>query len=255
MKPSLLDLTQSILSSLESDEVNSIGDTTESLQVANLIRQVYFNIIARANLTKHTELFQLDASTDPDKPVLMTVPEHISRVEWIKYFRDDDVADNSDSYQYVTILPVQQFLDLVNMLDITQDNIDEFAFTQNGNTWNFRFRTDVQPCYCTIFSNNQVVFDSFDNEVDSTLQSSKTLCFGERQITFDMSDTFIPDLDEQLFPLLLNEAKTLAFFELKQTPHTLSDRESKRQWVVAQKEKSISEIPSHFNQLPYYGRR
>jgi len=40
MKSTVLDMTQSILSGLGSDEVNSISDTTESLQVAEVINKL-----------------------------------------------------------------------------------------------------------------------------------------------------------------------------------------------------------------------
>lgn len=37
-------------------------------------------------------------------------------------------------------------------------------------------------------------------------------------------------------------------------PHTLADRELKRQWASTQKNKSIAGKPSYFDQLPNYGR-
>ncbi len=52
--------------------------------------------------------------------------------------------------------------------------------------------------------------------MDTTLQTSKTLCYGQIIPTFTLEDSFIPDLDDTQFPLLLNEAKAIAFVELKQ---------------------------------------
>src|SRR6267142_3347837 len=131
MKRTLLDLTQSILSSLSSDEVNSIGDTTESLQVAEIIRTTYFNIISRVGITSHNQLIQLDPSLDPSSPVLMYIPAGIGRLEWLKYF-DSNILDTAigsthginvdivppsttipppvPGYMYVTILPITQFI-------------------------------------------------------------------------------------------------------------------------------------------------
>jgi len=70
-----------------------------------------------------------------------------------------------------------------------------------------------------------------------------------------MGDTFIPELDDQQFPLLLNEAKSLAFFELKQTPHTKAEQEARRQWTSLQRDKSVDDKPSSFDALPNFGRR
>src|SRR6266446_8280038 len=99
MKFTLLDLTQSILSALNSDEVNSIGDTTESLQVAECIRTSYLNMLGRYDLPEHNQLFQLTPSDDPFKPTLMYRPEGINRIEWLKYF-DSNPSDSQQVDQF-----------------------------------------------------------------------------------------------------------------------------------------------------------
>jgi hypothetical protein len=81
------------------------------------------------------------------------------------------------------------------------------------------------------------------------------MCFGQVVPSFLLQDSFIPDLDAQQFPLLINEAKTLAFFELKQQPHQLAMQEVKRQWSTVQKNKSINNRPTYFNELADFGRR
>ena len=58
MKYTLLEMTQDILSNMSSDEVNSISDTTESLQVATIIKQKYFDLISRVNRPEHDQLIQ-----------------------------------------------------------------------------------------------------------------------------------------------------------------------------------------------------
>ena len=73
MQFTVLEMTQSILSFLTSDEVNSIEDTAESLQMANILETVYYNIATRGNLLEHNGLFQLQGSDDLLKPVLMHV--------------------------------------------------------------------------------------------------------------------------------------------------------------------------------------
>src|SRR6266705_2351490 len=103
MKRNLLDLTQSILSSLSSDEVNSISDTTESLQVAEAIRTTYFNIITRIGLTKNTQLIQLNPSLDASTPVLMYVPDGTSRIEWLKYFNSSIRATTNTSSHGINV--------------------------------------------------------------------------------------------------------------------------------------------------------
>lgn len=254
MKLTLLDLTQSILSSLSSDEVNSISDTTESLQVTDIIKQTYFNILARSKLPMQQEMFQLDASTDATQPVLMYRPEYVSKMDWVKYY-DTSTSSSPAEYKYVTILPVTQFLDIVNRFNTTEAEVDTFQLTVNGKSFTFNYKDNRQPQFCTAIENYYVIFDSFDGVVDSTLQSNKTQCWGEVLPTWVGVDSFIPELDDQQFPLLLNEAKALAFYELKQQPHAKAEQEAKRQWGTLQKDKSLIDKPTYFDQLPSFGRR
>ena len=39
-------MVQDVMSSMDSDEVNSITDTTESLQVARIVRACYFDVVS-----------------------------------------------------------------------------------------------------------------------------------------------------------------------------------------------------------------
>src|SRR6267154_713236 len=277
MKRTLLDLTQSILSSLNSDEVNSIGDTVESQQVAEIIKTTYFNIMSRSDIPTQCKLLQLTPSNDPTVPVIMYRPDSIKRIEWIKYF-DDDITSTGTStfqhdlntdlvliiqgqsgaapnYKYVTILPITQFLDMTNSFNTNESNVSTYTFHQPPNSFTFNYKNNKQPSYCAVVGNYYVLFDSFDSNVDDTLQASKSLCYGETEPLFLMQDTFIPELDSQQFPLLLNEAKSLAFLELKQMIHPKADKESSRQWSALQKTKALFDKPTSFEQLADFGRR
>lgn len=356
MKRTLLDLTQSILSSLSSDEVNSLSDSTEALQVAEIIKSTYFNIISRTTLPSHQQLIQLQPSLDANSPVLMYVPEGIAKIEWIKYF-NSNVADNATTtglhdintdivsttfwtttsttsnsiglgthtftlaspvptsvgaevsmisgansmlgtvttyvgtsltvnvlsitgtgtfsswtissvagngtlavpgYEYVTIVPIQQFIDTINTLNPVDDNVETFTFSDTSNNYNgtytFYYRNDRTPKLCTVLSDYYVIFDSFDATVDSTLQASKSMAFGQVIPTWSMTDTFVPSLNDEQVTLLLNEAKSLAFFELKQQVHAKAEQEARRGWTSIQKKKYTVNSPTDFDALPNFGR-
>lgn len=249
MKYSVLDMVQNILSRLDSDEVNSIGDSSESRQVAELIRTKYFDIMARAHLPEQKQLFQLTASGDVDLPVVMYKPDNIRSMEWIKYHRVD-TDPNVDAFTYVTVLPLQQYLDLIHAFNPEESNVDSLTF--EGFT--FYFMNDRQPCYCTVLNDNTVIFDSFDLEIDTTLQSNKIIAFGQVNPTFLLEDDFVPDLDDGQFPLLLNEATAAAFVDLKQMVHQKVEQETRRQWSSLEKTKNFPK-PTWFDQLPDFGRR
>lgn len=272
----LLDMVQSILSSLNSDEVNSISDTTESMQIARIIQSKYYDILVRGALPEQTSLLQLTASGDTDRPVLMYVPSGVVRIDWIKYF-DSTTATETDSsfshdlntdivdidavgdpvptgYKYVTGLPIDQFIDMINRFNPGDSEVDAFNFTEGGKNFTFYYKTNGQPQYYTVIENTYIIFDKYDSTLDSTLQASKTMAIGLKVTPFTLTDAFVPDLDDDKFPLLLNEAKVLAFYELKQQAHPKADQEIKRQWSSLQKDKSISNKPSYFGQLADFGR-
>jgi len=193
-------------------------------------------------------------------PVLMYVPTGMADLKWLKYF-DSNIIDTTNpapGYLYVTILPIGQFIDMVNGFNVDDTGVDTFTFVDNSNAYpgsfTFNYRTDRQPRFCTIISNLYVIFDSFDNTQDSTLQGSKTMAWGRVIPTFRLEDNFIPDLADEQFQLLVNEATALAFFELKQQPHQLSLQEAKRGWSNVQKNKAVINRPTYFDELPNFGR-
>jgi hypothetical protein len=157
-------------------------------------------------------------------------------------------------YKYVTVIPIEQFMEMINMFNPADANVESYVFNEAGENFTLYYKTDKQPQWCTVLSNEYVLFDSHDSTQESTLQASKSMCFGQTVPTFNMTDSFVPPLNDQQFPLLMNEAKALAYFELKQIPHVKAEQEIKRQWSVVQKNKSISGKPSPFDALPNFGR-
>jgi len=253
MRLTLLELTQIILSSLDSDEVNSINDTVESQQVAKVIRTVYYDLISKISLPELHDLRSLTASGDNTKPTLMTVPSDIRSIQWIKYNRIDPNT-NEDTFTYVTILPTTEFMNIIHSFRTDESNVSSFTQTIDGDTIEFYYKNDKEPDFCTIFDDNTVIFDSYNSVEDTTLQSVKSLLYGEVAPDFDMSDNFTPALDEKQFALLLNDAKVLAFAELKQMPHQVAMANSRKQQISLQKTKSKKE-PVWFNELPNFGRK
>src|SRR5215467_9314249 len=95
----LLQIVQTILSAMSSDEVNSIQDTTESLQVARIVESKYYDIIARGSLTLDDQLFQLVPDTNYTIPVTMKLPAGCARIDWLKYY-DTNPFDNTQTDQF-----------------------------------------------------------------------------------------------------------------------------------------------------------
>jgi hypothetical protein len=246
---------------MDSDEVTSINDTVESLQVVEVIKTVYDDIISRGDLTTNKTPFNLTASESVLQPILMTKPTNIERVEWIKY-DTRDVDDTEANWTTLTYLPPVDFVDHMHSGNQSGTNVGTFNYLSGAFSMAFTYRNDTAPNYYTSFDDNVIFFDSYDVAVDSKLQSSKTLCYGSLVTTFERSDEFVPDLQPQQFALLLAEAKSLAWVELKQTGHEKAEQSSRRNWRHLQKTRTeipnnpreINNNASNFSVLPNFAR-
>lgn len=244
----LLEMTQNILSDMDSDEVNSISDSTEALQVAEVIKTTYYNIIDGRDYPWLKELFQMSASGTTARPTHMTLPENVIDLEWIKYncIKSGETRNKFKTIKYKT---PEEFLDLVN--DRVSDN-DNVTVISDSTGVELNILTDVAPTYFTSFDDETLVFDSYDSTVESTLIASKTQCYGKRSVVFTMTDSFIPDMPVQMFSYLLSEAKSVAFITLKQMPNSKAEQAS-----ISQKRRLSQEAWRIKNGITYvnFGRK
>ena len=258
MKYTLLELTQNILSSMDSDEINSISDTVESQQVVTIIKNVYDDIISRGDLNSNKTLFNLSASQDITKPIFMTVPDNIDRIDWLKY-DCQKLGDDVPNWTDMRYLPMDTFIDYMHQWNQNYDYIQSFDQIINGFTVRFTFRNDVAPTYYTSMDDNTIFFDAFDSTVDTTLQSSKSMGFGFKATDFQASDTWVPALLPNQFSLLVNEAKSLAWSELKQVAHQKAEQTARRNWIHLQNtRRSVPDNTDNrpnFDKLPNFARR
>lgn len=252
----LLDYVQAIASSMDSDEVSSYDDSVESLQIAHIIKTVFNDIQARADLPEHFTLFELTASGSASKPVLMTKPASVNSVEWVQYNKVAN-GETNPNFQDIQFLPLDQFLRMQDMLSVSDTEVESFDQTigSDADSITFIYKNNKAPDYYTTFDDNTFIFDSFDNTVDSTLQKTKTRCYGRKDQTFTMSNSFVPFADRDMCTLLLNEAKVLAFAELKQMSHDEAKKWASRGWTKIQKNKrGIDQKRSEIDRAPNYGR-
>lgn len=260
MQYTLLDLTQAVLSSLDSDEVNSINDSVESRQVVSIIKTVYDDIVTRGGQPAHKTLFNLDASGTATKPVLMTKPSNISNLEWIKY-NAVEFGNTDPEWRELRYLEPDRFINFTQSLSPSETDVDTLTHTVNGFTFTINYKNNTAPSYYTTFDDSTFLFDAYDREVDATLQTSKTLAYGTKHLAFIETDGFVPELPADQFALLLNEAKSLAWAELKQTPNNKAEITARKNWTHLAKTRQhfpsgkFDSLAHPFDRLPNFGRK
>lgn len=247
-KMTILDIVQDILSDMESDEVNSITDTVEAMEVAQIIKSTYYNLIDGRDWPHLYQFFQLNPSGAISRPTHMILPERVSEMSWVKY---NHIGSDStvDAYRKVIYKKPKEFMDILDNRSSTNPDI-QVVTDPTGVKLNVY--SDRAPTYWTSFDNEYIVFDSYDILYDTTLQTSKTQCYGKMDPAWTMSDTFVPDLPANAFSYLLNDSKSTCFMVLKQAPHQKAEQNS-----ITQRRR-MSQQAWRVNggvQYPDYGRK
>ena len=224
-KLTLLEIVTDILNDLDSDEVNSINDTVESLQIAQIVKTTYNNIIDGKHWPHLYELFQFEDLSATAKPNYLKIPATIISIEWIKY-NVRKITDTKDKFTDIIYKAPFDFVELVNSRDSSLSTI-QVVSDFSGVTLNIQ--NDKAPQFYTSFDDQYILFDSFDSGVDTTVMASKSSGWGRREATFTISDTFIPDLPTQMFSYLLAESKSAAFSVMKQALNAKAEQNSKTQ--------------------------
>jgi hypothetical protein len=246
-KMTLLEMTQNIMSALDSDDVNSINDTVESLQVAEVIKETFFEITAGLEVPEHNELLQLDGLADENKPNYLLIPNRVKKIKWIKYNTAGE--GGTPNYRGMRYLDKEEFVEYVLPRWSHDENI---SYVEDFNGVKFPITNNKAPQYWTTFDDEHLVFDSYDLDVETTLHASRSMAFCWMIPRFIMSDDFIPDLDEDMFPLFLSEAKGTCFINLKQVSSAKAEQISRRQRVRMQNDQWRADQGKHAG--PNYGR-
>jgi len=248
-------MTQAILSSMDADEVDTINDTLEAAQVAKVIRTAYYDLFSNTDIPEHKGPFTLTA-TNSLTPTVLTRPETVSQMEWFKYNKRTS-TDTVDVWGDVLWMDPEDFLDYVRGFDQTATTTEDFTLSINSFDTTIYVENDRAPKYWTSFDDSSIVCDAYDSAVETYLAAAKTSCYGKHSQIFTLSDSFTPVLDEQQFSLLLNEAKSLAFLEVKQVQHPKAEKKVREGKIHITKKKH--DLPNNNkvwqNSLPNYGRR
>lgn len=254
MKYTLLEMTQNILSDMSSDEVDSINDTTESLQVANIIQETYYYLISGEILPEHKGLFQL-TETDASTPVQMSLPDGVMTLDWLRYDKKAS-GETNIKFEDIYYLDWTDFYDRQNQLNTDDSTTSSFSVTDGDYTFTLKYQTDRHPTYWTSFDDDTILFDSLDTDIDTYLTATKSLSYGQLENTFTLTDAFTPSLDEKDFNWLLNEAKAACSVKLRQVEDPIAKKRARRGWITKEiRQERIPDGLTAYSKYNNFGRR
>lgn len=221
MRMTLLEMTQNILNAIKGDNVNSIGDTPQAQSIAEEIKTAYYVLLEQQDQPYQKEAIQILASQDPNRPTHMQVPENVKQLLWIKY---NDLESGTNNWTDVEYLDPEDFL-LRSLGMANQTGVLEVTDFSDAKLY---ISTNSAPRYYTTFDEQWLVFDSYNNSLEDTLQETNTLSWAYTVPEWRMEDSFRPKLRVDLFPLLLAEAKAAVFPNQKQVASAKDEQRARR---------------------------
>jgi len=249
-KMTLIDMTQNILSAMDSDYANSIGDSVEADQIATVIRETYYHLINNIlELPEHREIINLTGLGDTSHPNYLKLPDNVQRIDIFRYDKAT-AADTDTQYKNIDFLEPLVFQDKFNGRNESDSDvvaINDFAAGK------ILIEDDKHPNFWTTFDDLHIVCDSYDKTLESSLQQSRTFCYGLTEPTWTHDDVFIPDLDSHLFPLLLEEAKATCFVNFKQVANIKSEQKARKQLTQVHNKKHRRKV-DNLDKQPDFGR-
>lgn len=215
MNKTVLRLVQDVLSAMNSDEINSIGDTIESEQVTRICREE-FDILSELKDWGHRQaLITLTPSNSVAQPTRMQLPTNVSYIDWIKYDKQT-ASDTEAKFQDIKYRSPEEWLTMV-LGRTTGTNIVEI--TDNVQSLKYRVYNDRGPSWWTSFDDEYIWFDGYDAAVDNTLKSIKTLVSAKVRPSFTEQDTHVIDIPDKDFYLYKSIVLSRAYAEIKEAPH------------------------------------
>ena len=244
----LLDITQEILNSMTGDEVNSIFDTAEAEAVARIVVSVFEGLVSNRNWAQHKSLFQLESLSDNTKPTHCVLPDNCKELLFIRH-NNMKTGSTRKYFEKVKWKDPDEFLHYCEGRNTDNSNITEV--TDIGGT-PILIRTDKHPKFYTSFDDKHIVMDSLDTEFSDTIRPSNTQAHGYIMPVATLEDGWKPDLPMEGIKLLVEEAKSVARFQIDTTTDIKAEQEAGRQgrWL-SRKQWSVNGGLKY----PDYGRK
>lgn len=244
----LLQITQDILSDMNGDSVNTITDTEEAEQVARIVISVFDNIVAKEKWNIHRTGITLTASGDNDFPTHMTLPSNVKELISVLY----DTRKNGVNQKQYTEMKWKEPDDFLRLLNSRDSTAPSTQTVTDPSGVVMLIRNDKAPEYFTSIDDETLIFDSFDSDVDTTLQTNKTQGLAYILPTLAFSDAAIPDLPNDAMRYLIEEATSRAQYKLREFQDIKSEAESAQQRRTMSRKAWKVNKPTRY---PDYGRK
>ena len=218
-KLTLLAVVNHYMDATDGFRVASIDDTIESQQLASIAEKVFNDLVNDVFSSGLTEnLVQLESLADSTKPNYLRLPDTAMRINQSKVMYNiatGETGATTLNYKEIEYMKPEHFLDYVGSRSTNTNNTQ---IVEDFSGYKMVIHNSKAPQYFTDFDDKHLVFDSFDSDVDSVLQSSKSGILTSEQMSFVQSDTYIIAFPEWFHPTYLNAVISEASEMLREEP-------------------------------------
>ena len=248
MTQTVLDMVKDVLVAIDGDAVNSISDTEEAEQIANFIQSAYLDLVSHTVWPHTRRAVALTPFADSLFPTHMKLNQNVKELISI-YYDSRKLGETERKYKELKYLSPDDFLRKLNVRNSDDPSVQ---IVIDGSGIELLIINNIAPQYYTSINDVDLVFDSYDNEVDSTLQESKVQAQAYIIPDFNLTDDFVPDLPPDAFSLLKAEVISRTQFRLRQIQDSKAEQEAGRQsrWLSRKSWRTAGGIT-----YPNYGRK
>ncbi len=226
----VLEYTQACLSTMDSDNVDDIADTVEAGQVANLLKDTYYELINRQEWEFLNGPISLVAAVDVADRTRFTVANTLRHLKALWYNVSNSGGTERRKLHY---------LEPVDFLDrFSGAEGDNKQLVSLGSQLQFYVYTDRMPYFYTTFDDQSVHCEAVDLTIESTLQTQKVSAYGVAIPAFQVTNVFVPTLPEHMIPLLQASLNSAAHLYFKQQESAVDTARERRQLARARMENS-----------------
>jgi hypothetical protein len=229
-KLTMLQVVQKTLEALNLDEVNSISDSPDAEQVAQIAQDSAYDLLNQSEWPFSIRYTQLESIADSDRPNYLRIPDEVTRIDFVRYDKTDPGNQDSEGTDLVEIpqidwLPPEEFLEMTLLRNSQTEAI--VPITDFNGTQHLIYN-DRGPDYWTSFDDQYVVFDAVNLDLESTLQGNKSQAHVKWIQDIIIDDSFQLDAPAHFFSTWLADVKSTAFVYMKQEASPKDEQRARR---------------------------
>ncbi len=248
MSRTVLSYVQTCLSVMDSDNVDDINDTVESLQVANALEQVYYETMNRQDWPHLNKALTLTAAADVNNPTQFAIGNDVKLINELIY----NVSEAMPAEYVRRELHWLPFKDFLERFSSGEGDTDKQLITV-GSGVQFYVSLNQWPHYWTTIDDTLVVMDGVNQTYESTLTSTKLTGTGIVLPAFAITNVFEVPVPKHMESLIQAELNRECFHYFKQTESVPDERKAQRQLAQARRNGSRTGRREH-GRKPGHGR-